>query len=498
MSLLTRSSCNLAFLGLVLGACDASDPDLPKAPEPLPEARPPAAAEERASILHAVAPFELEGAEEIMTCYSHTIGNDAPLYVEAVEFQNRGSFHHSNWYVVPEDVYPGDDGYWPCPSRDFEDVSAALSGNVLFAQSTQAQKESAAFGEGVVIRIPARSKIVAGVHLLNLGPDSRMTEAWMTLHVLHPYLVKTTLSPIMLAYRDLQIPPLQRSRFSAACQLDTELSIYYALPHYHRAGDSLSLTFDAFEGGSVSLIDEHGFSASPLGRTFDPPVIIDEWGQLTFSCGYDNPHDQTLGWGVGINEMCVFLAYSGEGPVLAGGADHGTYEYGVEDDIQLFGASCELGQAVRGRAYDRPTRQEIEAPLRLPPSDDDAPEPPSCSDTPGTYEADTPPSFSEVQSRVLEPWCSFSSCHGSGVAAGLDVRGEQAYDALVDVPSTVGSLPRVVPSDPEGSALYRLVSECEPELDGVAVRHMPAGAPTLLEPELVGLVRAWIEAGAPR
>jgi hypothetical protein len=96
---------------------------------------------------------------------------------------------------------------------------------------------------------------------------------------------------------------------------------------------------------------------------------------------------------------------------------------------------------------------------------------------------------------VLQPWCSFSSCHG-GAAGGLDLTDEAAYDALVDVPSTIGDLPRVAPGDPEGSSLYRLLSECEPALGSTTVRHMPAGAPTLLEPELVGLVRAWIEAGA--
>ena len=95
------------------------------------------------------------------------------------------------------------------------------------------------------------------------------------------------------------------------------------------------------------------------------------------------------------------------------------------------------------------------------------------------------------------PWCSFSSCHGSAAAAALDLRGDEALEALVDVTSSAVDLPRVEPGDPEGSYLYRLLSTCEPEVEGIAARHMPVGAPTLLDPELVGLVRAWIEAGAP-
>ena len=487
----------------LLAACDqpASTSPLPDNPGRLPDAEIPPGSAERGQVVHAMQPFALEGSEETMSCYSWTLDNDAPLYVNAVTFQNEGAFHHSNWFVVPEDVYAGDDGFWPCAEREFNDISAALSGTVVFAQSTQAQRETMGFTEGAVIRIPARSKIVAGIHLLNMGPDPRETAGWMTLEAIHPGLVETILSPMMFTYRDLEIPPLSTIEFVGGCagvRGLAPLELHYALPHYHRAGIEARLSF--FEGEEETIaIDQQGFGATPMGRTFDPPLELEDLTGVEFACTYQNPHDETLTWGIGINEMCVFLAFASTSEVAVAGVEESfEEEVELEDGTLARSGDCETLTIPRGRAYDRPTRQEIEAPLRLPPSDDDAPEPPSCSDTPGTYEADTPPSFSEVQSRVLEPWCSFSSCHGSGVAAGLDVRGEQAYDALVDVPSTVGSLPRVVPSDPEGSALYRLVSECEPELDGVAVRHMPAGAPTLLEPELVGLVRAWIEAGAPR
>lgn len=70
-------------------------------------------------------------------------------------------------------------------------------------------------------------------------------------------------------------------------------------------------------------------------------------------------------------------------------------------------------------------------------------------------------------------------------------------EGLVGVASTAVDMPRVTAGDPENSYLYRLLSSCDPAVDGVEARHMPAGAPTLLDPELVRLVRAWIESGAP-
>ncbi len=486
--------------------CAVEEVQLSAARDPLPEPDPPDEADARATIVHAVEPFELEGSQESVVCYSWTIDNDEPMYVEGVAFQNGGSLHHSNWFIVPEDVYPGDDGYWPCASRAYDEVSAALSGTVLFAQSTQAQAESVSFAEGVVIRIPPRSKLVADVHLLNLGPDPRSTAAWLSLDLLHPGLVEAVLSPIMLSYFDLDIPAMDRSRFTATCDEESTISslpleLHYVLPHYHGAGASLSLSFTPSAGTPISIIEREGFDASALGETFDPPIELQAPGTLKFSCGYDNPYDRALTWGIGIDEMCVFLGLAVGPRIIVGGVAPGSSALmAVEDGVKEFEGRCQIATARRGRAYDLPTREEREGPLMLPPiADEPVPEPPTCQDVEGNDDAASSPSFDDVADRVFGPWCSFSSCHGFGGAGGLQLLGDAARDALVDVASTAPtSLPRVAPGDPEGSYLYRLLSECEPtDGDGTVVRHMPASAPTLLDPELVGLVRAWIEAGAP-
>lgn len=95
--------------------------------------------------------------------------------------------------------------------------------------------------------------------------------------------------------------------------------------------------------------------------------------------------------------------------------------------------------------------------------------------------------------RRIGPWCSFSSCHGESGAGGLVLDDPDAEASLIGVMSSAADAQRVAPGDPEESYLYRLISECEPEVDGLAARHMPAGAPTLLDPQLIALVAAWIE-----
>lgn len=484
--------------------CAEPAPEFPEPRDPLPDPEMPADAEASARVVHAVTPLTLEGSEETMTCYSWTVDNDAPLYVQAVDFQNEGSFHHSNWFVVPEDVYPGEDGFWPCAERDFEDVSAALAGTVLFAQSTQAQQESMAFEDGASIRIPARSKIVAGVHLLNLGPDPRETAAWLSMKLIHPALVETVLSPFMLSYFDLSIPPQSRATFTAGCvglafEDIEEFELHYILPHYHRTGILAKMT--VFEDGMGTVILDHtGFGASPMGRTLDPPIPFDDLGAMEFWCGYDNPHDETLSWGVGINEMCVFLGFADTSHVLIAGVKPGatTSNHVDEEGTLITTAGCDSVAIPRSNAYDLPTRGEIAGPLVQPNAGGPVREPPSCEDIEVVIDDAPAPTFSEVQARVLVPWCSFSSCHGEAGAGDLVLDGEGAFDALVDVGSTAVDMPRVAPGDPDGSYLVRLLSECEPEVQGITARRMPAGAPTLLDPGLVGLVRAWIETGARR
>jgi len=112
---------------------------------------------DRATVTHAFGLATLGPFEEIEPCVSWTLDNEQALYVQAVTLANESGFHHSNWFVVPESVYEGPDGYWNCDDRGFEEIASAAAGTVLFAQSTQSWLETQRLGEGAVIKIPARS-----------------------------------------------------------------------------------------------------------------------------------------------------------------------------------------------------------------------------------------------------------------------------------------------------------------------------------------------------
>src|SRR5690606_30744503 len=134
-----------------------------------------------------------------------------------VTMVNDGGFHHSNWFAVPEEVFPGEDGFWKCSDRGYLELTAAIEGTVLFAQSTQSREEVMALPAGAVIKIPPRHKLIAGVHLLNIASVDLESELRMALDIIHPRDVDAVLTPMHLDYRDLALPASKRSRFTGDC-----------------------------------------------------------------------------------------------------------------------------------------------------------------------------------------------------------------------------------------------------------------------------------------
>jgi hypothetical protein len=82
-----------------------------------------------------------------------------------------------------------------------------------------------------------------------------------------------------------------------------------------------------------------------------------------------------------------------------------------------------------------------------------------------------PNSFTNVYATVLAPSCTSDYCHSHGVSlkySNLDLSSQtiaywSLYDHLLEGPACSGDLgKRVVPYDPEDSALYQKVSEANP------------------------------------
>jgi len=293
--------------------------------------------------------FELAAAEEIDgLCQSWTLGNETEIWVNAVELRTNGGYHHSNWLFAPDTEYAGPDGAWKCKERGYSELQAAVAGGVLFAQSTQAKRQVQKFPEGVAVRLPPHARIIGGTHLLNTSDEPFNTTVELSIHTLPESDVQVPLAPFRLSYLDLTIPPQSVSAFSGECDVATainkgpgplDMDLYYVMPHYHSLGNAFRLEVFGGPDDGKKLFEIGAFDGEAHGAPFDPPISMAEAKGFRFTCGFENPRNVEVGWGIGDQEMCVMLGFTRadwafDASVLAGDAA------GTKDGVRQFTGAC--------------------------------------------------------------------------------------------------------------------------------------------------------------
>lgn len=273
-------------------------------------------------------PYPLAPGQEIASqCVSATLGNEEPLYINAVELTTGPGFHHSNWFWVPDNTFGGPDGTWRCDDRGYDEAVAGLMGGVLFAQSTQAQHEVQTFPAGAATVVPPHSRIVAGTHLLNSSDEMVSVPLKLTITpIAEP---AKLLTPTSLVNDAISLPPMRTSHMTMECDMDKAhrnvtglpptFSFYYALAHYHSLGRGLMIEAVHADGTTSTIFSTTNAVGDALGALIDPPFSLAGYPKLRFTCIYDNPRTSTVTWGNGNGEMCTFLAWTDSEYTWTGG-----------------------------------------------------------------------------------------------------------------------------------------------------------------------------------
>jgi hypothetical protein len=208
-------------------------------------------------------------------------------------------------------MFPGPDGTWRCAERGFEQIAAAASGGVFFAQSTQAKSDTQAFPPGVAYELPPRVRVIGDMHLLNASNDPVTTHVHFDVYAIPAETVKVELQPMAFTNLGLDIAPATVTHARMACQVpQPDFDVYYVLPHFHELGAAMQIDVVGGALDGQKLFRSSGSHGEGRGQTFDPPVAIRGAGSLAITCEYDNPRPVKVGYGVGDQEMCVALIYS--------------------------------------------------------------------------------------------------------------------------------------------------------------------------------------------
>jgi len=290
-------------------------------------------------------------AERDGLCLSYTLDNDEPLFVNSVTAYNDGAFHHSNWFWVPEDQWDLPDGEWDCSDNDFTELAGALSGGVLFAQSTQVLEETQQFLPGVAIRVGKRARIIAAAHLLNPTDERVDTSMRFRLGLLDEESVEVRLAPIRITYFDLDIPPGTDTDHGSRCDLADryesvggqpyDMKLHYVLSHFHGLGTGFELSVAGGPNDGQVLFEQRDAYGHQLGKTFEEPLDLTGSDGLNFSCFHTNKTDETVGWGIGDQEMCVMLGFV-DSTTMFDMSVNETVEMGEDGDVLTRSGECDI------------------------------------------------------------------------------------------------------------------------------------------------------------
>jgi hypothetical protein len=166
-----------------------------------------------------------------------------------------------------------------------------------------------------------------------------------------------------MAFEDhaLGLPPGKASKFSVECDLSPtwtnlynlgqvdspapSFSIYYALAHYHKLGTGMTVEAIKPDGTATTIYAVDQSIGDSLGQTIDPAFDMNGYSRIRFACDYTNGTDQTIGWGLGDAEMCVFLAFSDSTYLWGGGAINDGDQPGeamLVDNVMTYSHACDI------------------------------------------------------------------------------------------------------------------------------------------------------------
>jgi hypothetical protein len=96
----------------------------------------------------------------------------------------------------------------------------------------------------------------------------------------------------------------------ANISLPISVNVYGVLPHMHKLGSRIKLTATALDNSCLIDIPRWDFDWQEAYWFADGPLQLPLSGDVTLTCAWDNPTDQTVTWGEGTNdEMCLVYVY---------------------------------------------------------------------------------------------------------------------------------------------------------------------------------------------
>ena len=97
---------------------------------------------------------------------------------------------------------------------------------------------------------------------------------------------------------------------TGSCALGSDMHIVNVLPHMHRLGIGLDLSYLGGPLDGEKFLTSSGYNPdSTLQIQYTPAVDLGQGTGFSMACSWDNTTGQTIVEGTGTNEMCIIFGY---------------------------------------------------------------------------------------------------------------------------------------------------------------------------------------------
>jgi len=240
--------------------------------------------------------FTLQPGQERFVCYTQTLQEDT--VIDGYTTAAKPFVHHV--------VFAKTSGTEPEGSSEC-DVLFRFVWEPIFLSGAGSSEID--FPEGVGQVLPAGTRLLAQLHLLNSSPNPVTDAAEIRMHpspLTNPRPIKT----YALGNFNVSLPPQSPATIESVCNVPETVEFVAAFPHMHLMGTSFTF--------------ELGPSADQLTKVFERnPYSFDNQrlellnlklfaGDVTrVTCNYQNTTDQTITFGESThNEMCFFVGFA--------------------------------------------------------------------------------------------------------------------------------------------------------------------------------------------
>lgn len=258
-------------------------------------------------------PRTLEPGAEIETCISWPFPAIENTLVYSARVYATPGLHHSNVIAKPVDEEAGPNPYPKCnPGADdaFSDVPAVIP-DVLFASSTQVTgREDLVFAPGQAFRVDPSREISTSYHLLNTTSEAMTVEVAYDFFTMPEERLVNELAPFVMQVNDFLIPPHATQEVGASCR-SFGGNIVSIMPHTHQYSERFftDVIPPEGQGDARTIYEDQGFDAESDIQTYDPPLALGDFDELSFGCRFHNTTDHDIEYGLGDNEMCILFGY---------------------------------------------------------------------------------------------------------------------------------------------------------------------------------------------